>query len=73
MIFCTSSGTFGTSVCIAVPFFPDQLNGLSEKVYSKKFPQDECVDVLQHEGVSSSLVISLRIEIGACELNIDFT
>ena len=23
--FCTSSGTFGTSVCVSVPFFPDQL------------------------------------------------
>ena len=35
--FCTSSGTFGTSVCVSVSFFPDQLNGLSGKFIQRSF------------------------------------
>ena len=43
------------------------------KVFSKKFPQDEVIDALQCEGVSSSLVISSRVNIGARALHIDLT
>ena len=43
--FCTSSGTFGTSICVSVPFFPDQLNGLSGKFIQRSFLK---ISVLMH-------------------------
>ena len=53
--FCTSSGTFGTSVCVSVPFFPDQLKEKFLFLFLDFLIYDGCFFYLQ---IRFSMIIS---------------